>query len=105
MDYTLKFESQEQAQSILYRKEGVVEVNEELGIEANEGYDVANYDNIDVIGTIYKPTGAMLKNEEGMDYPEMKAIDGYHVNIRNYTEAPELDAYAVNVSTPSRIWG
>jgi hypothetical protein len=67
--------------------------------------DKPNYDNIDVIGTIYKPTGTMLTNEEGMEYPEMEAIEGYHVNIRNYTEAPELEQYAVDVKTPSRIWG
>jgi hypothetical protein len=47
----------------------------------------------------------MLTNEEGMEYPEMEAIEGYHVNIRNYTEAPELEQYAVDVKTPSRIWG
>ena len=103
MDYTLKFESQEQAQSILYRKEGVVEASEELGIEANEGYDVANYPNIDIIGTIYKPTGVMLTGEEG-EYPEMVAIDGYHVNIRTKEACPELEAYAVNVTTPYRVW-
>lgn len=29
----------------------------------------------DLIGTIYKPTGTMLKDSEGNDYPEMVAVD------------------------------
>jgi hypothetical protein len=103
MDYYLKFESQEQAQSILYRKEGVVEANEELGIEANEGYDVANYPNIDIIGTIYKPTGA-TETVEDMEVPVMEAIEGYHVNIRADGVCPELDTYSVTVNTPHRVW-
>jgi hypothetical protein len=47
----------------------------------------------------------MLTNEEGMEYPEMEAIEGYHVNIRNYTEAPELEQYAVVPTIPQRVWG
>lgn len=102
-DYYLKFESQEQAQSILYRKEGVVEANEELGIEANEGYDVANYPNIDIIGTIYKPTGA-VETVEDMEVPVMEAIEGYHVNIRADGVCPELEEYSVTPTNPRRVW-
>jgi hypothetical protein len=47
----------------------------------------------------------MLTNEEGMEYPEMQTIEGYHVNIRNYTEAPELEHYAVVPTIPQRVWG
>jgi hypothetical protein len=99
-DYLCKFSSEEQAKSVLYRKEGVVEANEELGIEANEGYDVPNYDMIDMIGAIYKPTGET--DAEGN--PVMADVGGYHVNVRNFSEAPELSAYAVTPTNQYRKW-
>ncbi|AJY47030.1 hypothetical protein [Martelella endophytica] len=33
-------------------------------------------------GLVYAPTGKMLTGEDGVEYPEMTAVDGYHVNIR-----------------------
>lgn len=87
-DYYLKFEDEAQAMSVLYRKEGVT--------EEYEGYDVPNFDNIDIIGTIYEPT----VDEET---PPV-AIDGFHVNVRNYTETNELDSYLVFPTNPRRIW-
>ncbi len=99
-DYLCKFESEEQAKSVLYRKEGVVEANEELGIEANEGYDVPNYDMMDIIGAIYKPTGET--DAEGN--PVMADVGGYHVNIRNFKPAPELSAYTVTPTNQYRKW-
>jgi hypothetical protein len=99
-DYLCKFESEAQAKSVLYRKEGVVEANEELGIEANEGYDVPNYDMMDIIGAIYKPTGET--DEEGN--PVMADVGGYHVNVRNFKPAPELSAYTVTPTNQYRKW-
>ena len=60
---------------------------------------------LDTIGTIYKPTGIMLTDEEGMEYPEMVALEGFHANIRGITAEqaaflPTIDAPA----TPVRIW-
>jgi hypothetical protein len=101
IDYYLKFTDQAEADSVLYRIEGAVEANEELGTEAVEGNSVANYDNIDVIGTIYRPTGEV--DEEGNAI--VAPLDGYHVNIRNYTDAPELEQYAVVPTIPVRVWG
>jgi hypothetical protein len=101
-DFYLRFTDKEQADAVLYTKVPTT-FNEEG--EATEWMDKPNYDNINVIGTIYRPTGTMLKNDEGMDYPEMKTIEGYHVNIRNYTEAPELEQYAVVPTIPQRVWG
>jgi hypothetical protein len=97
MDYHLKFTDEAQAKSILYRKEGVVEAGE--GIEANEGYDVANFDNIDVIGIIYKPTG--LSDSEGN--PILVDLEGWHVNVRHEGEV-ELDEYVVYPTQPIRKW-
>ena len=57
---------------------------------------------LDVIGTIYKPTGETLTDEEGFEYPEMAAIDGYHANlIADDAEGlPTIDEPA----TPYRVW-
>lgn len=37
---------------------------------------------LDVIGLIYKPTGKTLQTEDGLSYPEMKAVDGWHANLK-----------------------
>jgi hypothetical protein len=100
MDYHLKFTDESQAKSILYRKEGVVEANEEFGIEANDGYDVANFDNIDIIGVIYKPTG--LSDSEGN--PIMVDLEGFHVNIRHFGDVEGLEQYQVFPTQPVRTW-
>jgi hypothetical protein len=107
-DFYLRFTDELQANSVLYTKVPTA-WSESVSMDeppvATEWMDKPNYPNIDIIGTIYKPTGTMLTNEEGMEYPEMEAIEGYHVNIRNYTEAPELDQYAVVPTIPQRVWG
>ncbi|GGE68202.1 hypothetical protein GGR41_000584 [Paenalcaligenes hominis] len=41
-------------------------------------HDVA----IDYVGTIYRPTGHMLLDTEGEEYPEIKPVEGYHANLR-----------------------
>jgi len=59
---------------------------------------------IDIIGPIYKTTGTMLTDEEGINYPEMIDLGGWHVNMRG--ELPEaLKPYKITVAgTPYRIW-
>ena len=103
IDYCLKFDSEAEAKAVLYRIEGAVEADPENGVEAQEGYEVANYDAIDLIGTIYKPTGKMIDSDEG-SYPEMAPVNGYHANVRVLNEAPELEAYRVFPVTPHRVW-
>ena len=58
----------------------------------------------DLIGTIYKPTGTMLKDSEGNDYPEMAAVDGYHVNTLPSELDDTLTPFIVTPSTPSRLF-
>ena len=61
---------------------------------------------LDIIGTMYRETGTMLTDGEGMEYPEMEAIDGYHANLREELTdeqvalLPTVDAPA----TPYRKW-
>jgi hypothetical protein len=93
MDYHLKFTSQAAAEKVLFTAETAGE----------ETFLRPNYAAVDMIGTIYKPTGVILETPEG-GIPEMKAVSGYHANVRHTAEAPELDKYVVVVNTPSRIW-
>lgn len=59
---------------------------------------------LDIIGSIYKETGNMLTDENGMEYPEMAAIDGFHANMIATTEA-DLSAITVaSPATPYRKW-
>jgi len=64
---------------------------------------------IDVIGTIYEATGNTL-TDDGMEYPEMAALDGWHVNIRLSSDAMRDAVEALDVShgvtpdAPKRVW-
>lgn len=100
-DYLLKFTDEAEANSVLYRKEGVV--FDEEGNITDEGYDVANYDNLDIIGAIYKPTGE-VQIVDDMEVPVMADVGGYHVNVRHGAEAPELEQYVVIPKHPVRKW-
>jgi hypothetical protein len=66
------------------------------------------YNNIDVIGLIYKPTGEMTTTtEDGLETPVMEPIDGWHVNVRltPNESATDLIAFSVEPTTPVRVWG
>ncbi len=64
----------------------------------------SNYPNIDIIGVIHKPTGKIL-TADGIEFPEIVPIDGWHVNVRSTEQHPELDAYSVVPAAPVRVWG
>lgn len=58
---------------------------------------------LDIIGTIYKASGTMLTDDEGNEYPEMIAVDGFHANLKTdkvVEGLPTIDAPA----TPYRVW-
>jgi len=102
-DLFLSFPDEATAKSILYRIEGALEATDEA--PAVEGYEVPNFQNIDTIGVIYKPTGEMLQGEDG-EYPEMAPIAGWHVNVRLVGEdGTTLMPYAVTPTTPVRVFG
>jgi hypothetical protein len=104
MDKYLAFPDEAAAKAVLYRIEGAVEADPENGIEAIEGYEVANYANIDTIGIIYKPTGETTE-QDGMAVPVMAPIEGWHVNVRVVDEDAEaLQAFEVHPATPMRVW-
>lgn len=106
-DLYLKFESEAEARSVLYRIEGAVEADPENGIEAVEGYEVPNFRNIDIIGTIYEETGEVEVDSEGIETPVMEAIEGFHVNVRTLPteDTTPLEPFALVPSSPMRVWG
>ena len=65
---------------------------------------------IDVVGTLHEPTGTMLTDEEGNEYPQMQEMAGWHINIRlvgdGVRETVEaLDtSHGVTPETPMRVW-
>jgi hypothetical protein len=65
---------------------------------------------IDIVGVIYEPTGDMLTDGEGNQYPETAPIDGWHINIRLSGDARRADVeaidalYGVTPNSPSRVW-
>jgi hypothetical protein len=64
---------------------------------------------LDVIGVIYRPTGAMLTDQHGLPVPEMAPVPGFHANLR--TEGPLSDTQLGLLplvtplpATPDRVW-
>jgi hypothetical protein len=104
-DTYLSFSDEAAAKAVLYRIEGAVEANEELGIQASPGHEVANYANIDTIGVIYKPTGETTE-QDGMAVPVMAPIPGWHVNVRlaEGEDIESLQAFKATLKTPIRVW-
>jgi hypothetical protein len=100
-DFYLKFENKEQADSVLYTVTD--EVTDAEGVVVQEASSKPNFANIDVIGTIYKPTEEV--DEEGN--PVMEALTGYHINIRavDGEDTSALTSFAVTPTNPQRIWG
>ena len=88
------------------------ETGEETTTNVGDPYLVSNSSDyaIDVVGTLHEPTGATLTDDEGMEYPEMQAMTGWHINIRLVGDAVRdtveaLDtSHGVTPETPMRVW-
>jgi len=118
VDFYLKLTAESDMPTVLadfYRQDYITEVDEE-GVETQtpdgDPYLVAHTHDyaIDVVGTIYEPTGETLTDDEGVAYPAMAPVDGWHVNIRLVGDAMRetveaLDAsHGVTPNSPSRVW-
>ena len=104
MDLYLKFTDEAEAKSILYRIEGAVEADPDNGIDGVEGYEVANFANIDVIGTIYEPQEIV----DPENPPEPVPYAGWFVNVRVIAgeDAEPLAPYSIDPQPyPMRVWG
>jgi len=81
---------------------------EDYDYEQGEFVKTGKYDwvalcELDIIGTIYQESGTMLTDDEGNEYPEMIAIDGFHANIKTdkvVAGLPTIEA----PTTPYRKW-
>jgi hypothetical protein len=94
IDLYLVFPTELEAKTILFDLE-----------EGNEDILIPRYRNIDIVGTIYKPTEETYVEDE-IEFPVMIAIPGWHVNVRLQSDedgAP-LEQYRVYPDTPVRVW-
>lgn len=97
MDYYLKANSEQELMSKL-TEVGAMEsytVKDENDTVIETRYiPVAGYD-IDIIGTIYKPTGNFIQQtmgEQTIEVPEMEALVGFHANLRGPVDlAPKVE--------------
>ena len=117
-DFYLRLSAESDMPTVLsafYRQDYVTNVDEE-GVETQvadgDPYLVTHSHDyaIDVVGTLHEPTGTMLTDEEGNEYPEMAPMAGWHVNIRLVGDAVRetveaLDeTHGVTPETPMRVW-
>ena len=117
-DFYLRLSAESDMPTVLsefYRQDYVTVVDEE-GNETQtpegDAYLVTHSHDyaIDVVGTLQEPTGTMLTDEEGNEYPEMQAMTGWHINIRLVGDAVRetveaLDeTHGVNPEQPMRVW-
>ena len=100
-DLYLKFADKAEANSVLYTVHP--ETVDEDGVTVSEAYTTPNYQNIDVLGTLYE--AQVIVDPE--DPPEPVALDGWHVNVRvvEGEDAEALELYSVIPTQPRRVWG
>jgi hypothetical protein len=90
-DFYIKLDSEADMPTVLsdfYKQDYSTIVDPETGEESlqieGDPYLVsttADYA-IDVVGVLHEATGVTLTDDEGFEYPEMVALDGWHINIR-----------------------
>lgn len=77
-------------------------------VQSEDGYRVTDpcaYA-LDVIGTIYRPTGEVIE-QDGMEIPVMEPVPGYHANLRasiEFDPAPLADIIIPPPHNPVRAW-
>lgn len=80
-DYFLRAETKEQI-DVALEGAGILTITEseaENGeVEREYTYSAA----VDYVGTVHRPTGAMITDDDGVEYPETAPVDGYHANVR-----------------------
>ena len=118
VDFYLKLSAESDMPTVLadfYRQDYVTNVDEE-GVETQvadgDPYLVAHSHDyaIDVVGVLHEPTGTMLTDDDGNEYPETAPVDGWHVNIRLVGDAMRETVEALDTShgvtpeSPQRVW-
>lgn len=99
MTHYLKFASEDEAIATLAQFRGQDQDGNEVWITGSHTHA------LDIVGTIYKPTGVMLPSTDPdmPDFPEMAPIPGFHVNFIG--ELPGgAEAYCVEPANPVRVF-
>jgi len=118
-DFFLKLASEADMPTVLsafYKQDTETTADDETGeetvINVGDPYIImqtADYA-IDIVGVIHRPTGVILTDADGNEYPEQAPLEGWHVNIRIVGDAMRdtveaLDAiYGVIPNRPARVW-
>ena len=75
-----------------------------LDTEHYVGWQLAShYHALDPVGVIYQPTGVILTDDNGIEYPEMAPIEGWHVNFIGELPSAALP-YLVTPESPVRVF-
>ena len=84
MDYFLKANNEQELMTKLAEVGAVeqYEVRSEVGDEVQVKYRPTQGVSLDIIGVISKPTGNIIKGKDGIEYPEMEQLEGFHANLR-----------------------
>ena len=91
--FFLKFESEAQAIEAL------------AAYHSEDQWQTASVDHaLDIVGTIHKPTGTLLADDEGNSYPEMAPLDGFHVNLAIGRLPENLEPFVMVPKTPARVF-
>ena len=90
----LKFTDEADAIAVLEDYRGTDEAGNAIWLTGS------NEHALDVVGTIYKPTGEIVD-----EVPVMAPLAGYHVNLLLVGDVPAaLEAYSVIPSSPSQVF-
>ncbi len=102
IDYYLNFADEAAANAALYTTVIAPEILADNGsiITPELTQLIPIYQNIDTIGVIFKPTGAV----DGEGISVLTAVAGWHVNVRSEKEIFDLAEFQVNPINPVRIW-
>jgi hypothetical protein len=100
--YFLKFQDEQESKEVL---EQYVSKNQWLDEQPVGTWITDGKDHVlNIVGTISKPTGETLTDSEGMEYPAMVPLEGFHVNLGVGSLPTELETYRTNPETPDRLF-
>ena len=103
--YYLSFQDEVQAISVLYTTTVTPETLDEDGNIVTEATTqvTPNYQNIDVLGTVYEPA-PIPTPEDYVPVPYPAPNYGVNVLVLDNEDAEPLQAYAVQIDVPQRVW-
>ena len=96
--YFLRFANEDEAIEQLVAYRSLTEEGDLVWIQASVSHA------LDVVGTIYKPSGVMLPDGDGGEYPEMLPLEGYHINLAIASLPEALQPFSVTPSAPARVF-